>query len=126
MEKSLTYYPKELRVLVEHPQYLGRMNAPDSAAAVKGPCGDEMEFYLVIQGEKIKDVRFFTEGCQETIACGEITARLAKGRTLDNALEISAKQVRDILKQLPADHSHCTILAVSTLYRAIANYLLKE
>ncbi|MCG2711930.1 MAG: iron-sulfur cluster assembly scaffold protein [Candidatus Omnitrophica bacterium] len=125
MEDNLNSYPKELQVLVKHPQYFGRMNAPDGAAVLKGLCGDEMEFYLDIEDRIIQDVKFFTNGCEATIACGEIAARLAKGRSIDSALGISPKQVKDILKALPAEHSHCPILAISTLYRAIADYLLK-
>ena len=126
MEEKLNFYSKELQVLVKYPRYFGRMNAPDYAAVLKGLCGDEMEFYLVVQNGIIQDIKFFTDGCEAAIACGEITARLAKGRSIDSALAISPKEVKDILKELPADHSHCTILAVSTLYRAIADYLLQK
>jgi len=57
--------------------------------------------------------------------CGETTADLVEGKTLDEALAISPKQVKDKLPGLPLDHSHCSILAVTTLFRAIADYLLK-
>jgi len=126
MKENLNSYPKGLQILIKHPQYFGRMNAPDGTAVFKGLCGDEMEFYLVIKDEIIQDVKFFTNGCGATIACGEITARLAKGKSIDSALGISPRKVKDILKELPADHNHCTILAVITLYRAIAGYLLQK
>ncbi len=125
MKDTLSSLPKELKVLVANPQYFGRMNAPDCSAVLKGVCGDEMEFYLNIQDGRVQDIKFYTNGCESTIACGEITARLAKGRKVENVLGISAKQVKDILRGLPESHNHCTILAVSTLYRAIADYLLQ-
>ncbi|MFH1479244.1 MAG: iron-sulfur cluster assembly scaffold protein [Candidatus Omnitrophota bacterium] len=107
-------------------KYFGRMNDPTAAASIKGPCGDEIEFYLVIDNKIIKDIKFYAEGCDDTIVCGDAVSRLVIGRSIDEALGISPKEVKDTLDDLPEDHSHCTILAVSTLYRAIADYLLKK
>ncbi len=118
-------YPQELMLLASEPKYYGRMNDPTSSAHIKGPCGDEMEFYLVIEGNVIKEVAFYTEGCIATRVCGSITAQVAKGKQVREALGISPKQVMDLLDSLPANHRHCTILAVSTFYKAIADYLLK-
>jgi len=125
MESNFSVYPKEFQLLVKHPKFLGRMNAPDCSAVLRGVCGDEMEFYLNIQDGRIEDIKFYTNGCPETIACGEVTAKLAIGQKLDNALGLSPKQVEDYLKVLPFEHKHCAILAVSTFYRAIAEYLLQ-
>ncbi len=125
MEQKTDIYEK-FSVLIKHPLYLGRMNAPDCAAVSKGVCGDEMEFYLVIKDRVIEDLKFFTSGCEATIACGEITARLARGRSIESALDISPAKVQNILKALPSDHRHCAILAVTTLHRAIADYLLQD
>ncbi|MCP4651332.1 MAG: iron-sulfur cluster assembly scaffold protein [PVC group bacterium] len=127
MEKDTDIYPPSIMSLAKNAKYSGRMNAPDSAAIIKGPCGDEIEFYLCIKDGLIEDIKFYTEqGCTATIICAETTARLAHKKTIDEALGISPQLVKNILKELPADHSHCTILAVSTLYRAIADYLLKD
>ena len=101
------------------------MNDPTSSAYLKGPCGDEMEFYLVIEDNIITEIKYFTQGCDATRACAEMAAHLAYGKTIDEALSISAGEVIKNLKGLPEDHLHCSILAVSTLYRAIADYLLK-
>ncbi|MFH1878866.1 MAG: iron-sulfur cluster assembly scaffold protein [Candidatus Omnitrophota bacterium] len=107
-------------------KYLGRMNDPSGAAYLKGPCGDSMEFYLEIKDNRIKEVKYFTEGCEATKACGAMTAHLSSGKTLEEALCISAGEVRKNITALPPDHLHCTILAVSVFYRALADYLLKE
>jgi nitrogen fixation NifU-like protein len=55
-----------------------------------------------------------------------MAAKLADGKTIKEALLISAGEVTTRLKGLPQDHLHCSILSVSTLYRAIADYLLKK
>jgi nitrogen fixation NifU-like protein len=123
--EDLSIYPENIVVLAKNPKHFGRMNDPISSALIKGPCGDEMEFYLVIENRIIKQVKFYTEGCISTLVCGEIAARQAEGKSIEQALAISPKQIIDLLGNLPQDHCHCSILAVSTLYRAIADYLLK-
>ena len=116
----------QLLTLFERPLYFGRMTDPTSAAYLKGPCGDELEMYLIIEDRIIKEITFYTEGCIPTRVCGSMVARLARGKSVDAALGISARDVIKQLKDLPPGHAHCSILAVSTLYRAIADYLLKQ
>jgi len=118
-------YPEDIVTMARKPRYFGRMNAPTSSAFVKGPCGDEMEFYLIVDDNIIRDVRFYTEGCIATRVCGCVTAQLAYEKNIEEALGISPRQVIGLLNGLPEDHCHCSILAVSALYRAIADYLLK-
>ena len=104
--------------------FFGRMNDPSASAFLRGLCGDEIEFYLDIEDGTIRDVRYYTEGCEKTRVCGEAVARRAKGKTLLDALAINPREVIDSERSLPEDGRHCAILAVSTLYRAIADYLL--
>ncbi len=103
----------------------GRMNDPTSAASICGPCGDEMEFYLDIRDDVIQDVRYYTAGCGNTRACGAAVASRAKGRNVTDALSISAGALIRSGECQPEEGRHCAILAVSTLYRAIADYLLQ-
>jgi len=93
---------------------------------LKGPCGDEMEFYLVIKNNRITDIKYYTDGCEATKFCAETAALLSKGKTIDEALCISAGEVKKSIRILADRHIHCAILSVSTLYRAIAGYLLKQ
>ncbi len=102
----------------------GRMNAPDAAASVTGPCGDTMEFHLVIADGRIVDAMYWTEGCEETRRCGAAVADWVCGRPLLAALNLSAGMVTARLPALSAAHRHCPILAVSAFYRAAAEYLL--
>ncbi len=125
-KEDITGYSQEIIKLLNDPQFFGQMNDPTAAAYLKGPCGDSMEFYLVIEDHKITEIKYFTEGCGATRAAAACVAQLAYGKTVSQALEISAGDVIAKLKGLPADHLHCSILAVSTLYRAIAEYLLRK
>ena len=110
---------------LENDEFLGRMNDPTSAATVKGPCGDGMEFYLYIKNDIVEDVKYYTNGCGNTRACGHAVARRAQGQGVTDALSISAGEIIRSGECEPEGGRHCAILAVSTLYRAIADYLLK-
>ena len=79
----------------------------------------------MIEKERITGIKYYTDGCRETRACAAMAAKLANGKTIKEALLISAGDIIAKLKGLPEDHLHCSILSVSTLYRAIADYLLR-
>lgn len=106
-------------------EFFGRMNDPTAASYVKGICGEEMEFYLVIEDRVITDIKFYTEGCGGTRACGAAVASLAVKKKVEDALRISAGEVIGALAPMPEEHKHCAILAAIALYKAIADYLLR-
>lgn len=104
--------------------FLGRMNDPTAAATITGPCGDTMEVYLVVRDDIIQEIKYHTDGCGNTRSCGHAIARRALGRNVTDALSISAGELIRSGECRPAEGRHCAILAVSTLYRAVADYLL--
>ena len=116
---------RDIADLLKGNKYFGRMNDPSGSAYIRGTCGDQMEFYIVVVNNVITDIKFHTDGCVYTGACGTMVCALAAGKPLPDALGVSAGQVITELKVLPKSHVHCAILAVSTLYKAIADYLLK-
>ena len=106
--------------------YSGRLNDPDASASVTGACGDTMEFYLNIAGDKVREVRFHSGGCGYTSACGAVAAFYADGRPLAEAMFVSPGLILKTLGNVPEDHRHCAILAATALYKAIADHLLKD
>ena len=102
--------------------FYGRMNDPSVGAWVTGPCGDTMEFYLIIDDGIIKQAKYYTDGCEFIRLCGQTVAVYVQGKTVVDALSISGRQVLDALPQLPPEHRHCAILAVSTFYKAVGQY----
>ena len=104
--------------------FFGRMNDPTAAATITGPCGDTMEVYLVVREDIIQEIKYQTDGCGNTRSCGHAIARRALGRNVTDALSISAGELIRSGECRPAEGRHCAILAVSTLYRAVADYLL--
>jgi nitrogen fixation NifU-like protein len=102
--------------------FFGRMNDPSAGAWITGPCGDTMEFYLVIEDETIRQAKYHTDGCELTRLCGRTVAAFVEGKSIPDALAISGKRVLDSVPDLPPEHRHCAILAVSTFYKAIGQY----
>ncbi|MDB4303770.1 iron-sulfur cluster assembly scaffold protein [Desulfosarcina sp.] len=125
MSNDASIYSKELIEKAQERKHFGRMNDPTCSAYTMGICGDEMEFYLIITDGIIEDVRYFTEGCISTLLCGSIAAELVSGKSIYDALRVSPHCVLEQLKGLPPEGTHCSILAVTTLHKAIADYLLK-
>jgi nitrogen fixation NifU-like protein len=114
--------PQESDASAPQDHFFGRMNDPSAGAWVTGPCGDTMEFYLIIENDVIRRVQYHTDGCGYTRLCGLTVAMYVQGKTLMEALSVSGKGLLDVLPQLPPEHRHCAILAVGTLHRAIGQY----
>jgi len=123
MEK---FYSKKTIALSKNPVNVGRMEKSDGSAVVKGVCGDTIEIYIQTKEEIIKAIKFFTDGCGVTLACGSALTEMVRGKSIHEALKISAETLISELGGLPRDGIHCAILCVSTLYKAIADYLLKS
>lgn len=97
----------------------------DATGIVGNPiCGDQMKMYLKIdpKTDKITDIRWKTYGCASAIASTSALSELAKGKTLDDALKISAEDIDNYLGKLPKHKFHCSILGHDALKDAIENY----
>ena len=102
--------------------------ACDATGIVGNPiCGDQMKMYIKVdkKTDKIADIRWKTYGCASAIASTSALSELAKGKTLDEALKISAKDIDDYLGKLPKHKFHCSVLGHDALKDAIENYRKK-
>jgi nitrogen fixation NifU-like protein len=104
------------------PRHQGAMENPDAFARTQGYCGDLMAFYLRIQDSRIAEITFTTDGCDATMASGEMLASIVAGISLENAERVTPDDVLEALDGLPPNHVHCAELAVSTLRQALADY----
>jgi nitrogen fixation NifU-like protein len=111
----------------KNPRNVGEIEDADAEGTVGNPvCGDMMTMYIKIEDEKIKDIKFKTFGCGAAIATSSMTTELAKGKTLDEAMEITKENVADALEGLPPIKMHCSNLAADALHEAIKNYKEKK
>lgn len=97
----------------------------DATGIVGNPvCGDQMKMFIKVdkKTDKITDLRWKTYGCASAIASTSALSELAKGKTLDEALKISAKDIDDYLGNLPKHKFHCSVLGHDALRDAIENY----
>jgi nitrogen fixation NifU-like protein len=119
-------FPYNEKVL-EHfrnPRNVGSIENPDGKSTEGSPaCGDMVSVYIKVdEGTKrIKDIKFESYGCASNIATGSIITELAKGKTLEEAKNISWKEASDALGGLPKIKTHCSVLAVDGLRAAITN-----
>lgn len=95
----------------------------DAVGLVGNPiCGDQMKMYIRVRDDKIDDIRWKTYGCASAIASTSALSEIAKGKTLDEALEISAEDIDEYLGNLPKHKFHCSILGHDALKDAINNF----
>jgi NifU-like protein involved in Fe-S cluster formation/metal-sulfur cluster biosynthetic enzyme len=104
---------------------VGKIENPDGKATEGSPaCGDMVSVYIKVDPKTntIADIKFKSYGCASNIATGSIITELAKGKTLDEAKNITWKEASDALGGLPKIKAHCSVLAVEGLRSAIQNY----
>jgi nitrogen fixation protein NifU and related proteins len=106
-----------------NPRNVGELEAPDGIGEVGNPaCGDIMTFTIKVKDNKLADVKFKTFGCGAAIAVSSMISEMAIGKTLDEAMKITNKDVALQLEGLPANKMHCSNLGADALHAAIESY----
>lgn len=120
-------YSEKVVELFMNPKNVGRIEDADGVGTVGNPvCGDVMKIYLKIEDGRIVDVKFETFGCAAAIATSSMVTEMVKGKTLEEALKVSNKDVAQALGGLPPHKLHCSLLAEEGIRAAIEDYLLKS
>jgi len=122
MGETETVYSDKVVTLAYEPLNVGKIKNPDGKSEAQGECGDKMWISFKVENGNIADVRFLTDGCGATLACGSAVTELAKGKTPYQAMKIYPQNVVQYLDGLPASHLHCSVLAVNALKRALKYY----
>lgn len=109
-----------------NPRNVGEIPDADGVGEVgNSRCGDIMKMYLKISGGIIIDAKFKTFGCAAAIATSSVATELIKGKTIEEALKITNKDVIDYLGELPPVKIHCSLLAEQSIKAAIKDYYTK-
>ncbi|MFH1391263.1 MAG: iron-sulfur cluster assembly scaffold protein [Candidatus Diapherotrites archaeon] len=125
-------YSEKVMDHFRNPRNMGEIKEADGIGKVGNPvCGDVMWVYIKVgkntNNETIlEDVKFKTMGCAAAIATSSMVTELAKGKTINEASNLTKQEVADELGGLPAVKLHCSILATDALIEAIYNYLEKN
>lgn len=110
-----------------NPRNIGELSEADGTGEVGNPvCGDMMKFTIKVKDNRIEDVKYLTFGCGAAIAVSSMVSEMAKGKTLEEALKITNKQVAEELGGLPGNKLHCSNLGADALHKAIENYMEKH
>lgn len=116
-------YSKTVMDHFKKPRNVGVLEEADGVGEIGNPlCGDMMTIYLKIQDEQIEDIKFQTFGCGAAIAVSSMLTEMAKGKTIEEAKNITNKDVAEALEGLPKNKLHCSNLGADALQLAIKDY----
>ena len=120
-------YTEKVMEHFRNPRNMGEIQDADGVGTVGNPvCGDMMTIYIKVKDNRIEDIKFKTFGCGAAVATSSMITELAKGKTLEEALKITRKDVADALEGLPPIKMHCSNLAADALKAAIEDYYKKQ
>lgn len=106
-----------------NPRNVGEIPDADGVGMEGNPtCGDVMKIYIKVENGKIVDAKFKTFGCGASIAVSSMVTEMVKGKTLEEALQISKETVAEALGGLPPQKMHCSNLGADALRKAIEDY----
>lgn len=122
-----TQYSEKVMQHFLNPHNVGELPDANGVGNVGNPvCGDILRLYIKVEDNRIVDARFKTFGCGAAIATSSMVTDLVKGKTIDEALQISNKAVAEALGGLPKVKMHCSVLAEEALRAAIEDYQKKQ
>jgi len=120
-------YSEQVMDHFRNPRNVGAIESADGVGKVGNPvCGDIMELTIKVKDNVIEDAKFRTFGCGAAIATSSMVTELVKGKTIEEALDVSNKAVAEALGGLPPVKMHCSVLAEQALRSAIEDYRKKQ
>ena len=124
---ALDYSQKVMDHFV-NPRNVGEIENPDGVGEAGNPkCGDIMKIYLKVNDDKvIEDVKFKTFGCASAIASSSMATELIKGKTVQEAWDLTNRAVAEALDGLPPIKMHCSVLAEEAIHAALNDYRAKH
>ena len=120
-------YSEKVMDHFKNPRNVGKIDGADGVGEVgNAKCGDIMKMYIKVKDGVIDDVKFNTFGCGSAIASSSMATEMIKGKSIDDALELSNKAVVEALDGLPTHKIHCSVLAEEAVKAAVKDYYDKN
>ena len=120
-------YSEKVMDHFNNPRNVGEMENPSGVGTVgNAKCGDIMRIYLDIEDNIVRDAKFKTFGCGAAVATSSMATELVKGKTVEEALEVTNKAVMEALDGLPPVKVHCSLLAEEAIHAALWDYAEKN
>ncbi len=109
------------------PRNVGEIEDPSGVGNVGNPtCGDIMRLFIKVEDDIITDAKFMTFGCGAAIATSSMVTEMVKGKTIEEALQITNRTVTEALDGLPSIKMHCSVLSEQALRSAIDDYYKRQ
>jgi len=120
-------YSEKVMDHFSNPRNVGEIANPSGTGTVgNAKCGDIMKMDIVVENNVIVDVKFKTFGCGAAIATSSMATEMVKGKTIEEALQLTNKAVAEALDGLPPVKMHCSVLAEEAIHAAIEDYQKKH
>ncbi len=120
-------YSEDLKDHFENPRNWGKIEDPDGKGVVENPsCGDKVWIYITVEKNTKTDIKFQTTGCAPVVASSSMITEMAKGKTIEEALEISNADVGEKTGKLPPLKMYGPNLASMALKSALKDYIEKK
>jgi len=120
-------YSEKVMDHFSNPRNVGEIENPSGTGTVgNAKCGDIMKMDIVVENNVIVDVKFKTFGCGAAIATSSMATEMVKGKTIEEALQLTNKAVAEALDGLPPVKMHCSMLAEEAIHAAIEDYQKKH
>ena len=116
-------YSEKVMDHFQNPRNVGELKDANGVGEVgNAKCGDIMRVYFQVEDNIIKDVKFMTFGCGSAVASSSMATEMIKGKTLEEAWNLTNKAVAEALDGLPPVKMHCSVLAEEAIHKAINDY----
>ncbi|MCQ2457393.1 MAG: Fe-S cluster assembly scaffold protein NifU [Clostridia bacterium] len=120
-------YSEKVMDHFSNPRNVGEIeNASGTGTVGNAKCGDIMKMDILVENGIIVDVKFKTFGCGAAIATSSMATELVKGKTIDEALQLTNQAVAEALDGLPPVKMHCSMLAEQAIHAAVEDYRKKH
>ena len=120
-------YSEQVMDHFANPRNVGEIENADGVGEVgNAKCGDIMKIYLKIDDGVVTDAKFNTFGCGAAIATSSMATEMIKGKTIDEALQLTNKAVAEALDGLPPVKMHCSVLAEEGVRMAMLDYYTRR
>ena len=121
-------YSEKVMDHFSNPRNVGEMENPSGVGTVgNAKCGDIMRMYLDIDDNGvIREAKFKTFGCGAAVATSSMATELVKGKTVQEALQVTNRAVMEALDGLPPVKVHCSLLAEEAIHAALWDYAKKN
>lgn len=121
-------YSEKVMDHLAHPRNVGQLEDANAVGEVGNmKCGDIMKIYLKIdENEVIQEVKFQTFGCGAAVATSSMATEMVKGKTVQEAMQLTNAAVAEALDGLPPVKVHCSVLAEQAVRAALSDYYTRQ